>query len=161
MEKQKSKLITFIKYFVVLLVGLLIGVTIGMRLGIRSAIFARDLTAIATYSLYAETQLKNAEYPEAKKALLDFIKLLDASKGSSDPMISESVLTTDKMLTYGRLSRLSRKHGDDIEAKQFMALAVEECKRTSWKDCSDEKVEYVLTELERRSLSPDQQNDKK
>lgn len=135
--------------------------TIGLRYGVRKALFDRDLTAIATYSLYAETQLKNANYPDAKKALLNFIKLLDDSKGSADPMISESILTVDKMLTYGRLARLSRNNGDDIEAKQFTALAVQECKHTSWKDCSDEKVEYVLTELERRSLLPDKSPDKK
>ncbi|MFA6053999.1 MAG: hypothetical protein WC769_01360 [Thermodesulfovibrionales bacterium] len=160
MEKQRNKLTEFIIYFAILLVGLLIGATIGMRFGVRSALFARDLTAVATYSLYAETQYKNAKYPDAKKALLNFIKLLENTKGSADPMISESVLTFDKMQTYGRLARLSRNNGDDIEAKQFMVLAVEECKRTSWKDCSDTKVESILTELERRALLPDKPHDK-
>ena len=70
-------------------------------------------------------------------------------------MISESVLTFDKMLTYGRLARLVRKNGDELEAKKFMALAVEECNRTSWKDCSYEKIEHTLSELERRSFVPD------
>ena len=121
-----------------------------MRLGTRAALFARDLTAIASYSFYAEIQLKNAEYPEAKKALLNFIKLLEDSKDSNDPMISESNLTFEKMLTYGRLFRLTQKNGDELEAKKFMSLAVEECKRTFWKDCSDEKVEYALTELDKR-----------
>ncbi len=65
------------------------------------------------------------------------------------------------MLTYGRLAQLAQKNGDDLEAKKYMALAVEECNRTSWKDCSNEKVEYLLTELDRKALFPDKSLDKK
>ncbi len=152
----------FTKYLIyigILFLGLVVGIIVGMRLGTRAALFARDLTAISSYSFYAEIQLKYAEYPEAKETLLNFIKLLEDSRDSNDPMVSESSLTFDKMLTYGRLARLAQKNGDELDAKKFMALAVEECSLTSWKDCSDEKVEHVLTEVERRALLPDKSPD--
>jgi len=161
MENKRNKLITFVKYFIVLLVGLLIGVSIGMKLGVESVHFGRDLGAVAQYSLYARIKYHNAQYPEAKMALLNFIKLLDNSKSSTDPMISESVLRVDKILTYCRLARLSRKNNEDTEAKHFMARAVEECKLTSWKNCSDEKVENILTAVEKNDALQDKPNDKK
>jgi hypothetical protein len=161
MENKRNKLIIFVKYFILLLVGSLIGLSIGMKLGVSSVHFGKDLAAVARYSEYAGIKYKYAKYPEAKMALLNFINLLDNYKSSTDPMISQSVLTTDKILTYCRLARLSRKNGDDTEAKQFMALAVEECKRTSWKNCSDEKVENILTAVEKNDSLPDKPNDNK
>lgn len=139
-------------YIGILLGGIILGLTVGTKYGTKAALIAQDLTAIANYSFYTDIQFKNAEYPEAKEALLNFIKLLEDSKDSKDPMISESILTFDKMLAYGRLAQLTRKNGHEAEAKKFMDLAVEECNRTSWKDCSDEKVEHVLSTMERSVL---------
>ena len=105
--------------------------------------------ALAGYSQYTVMEYQNANYPEAKKALLQFIATLDEVKKLKDiDSFDYRMCQVDTILTYGRLAILEEKHGNPSESEKYMSNATVICQDVKWKDCSSNKIRQFVDRLD-------------
>ena len=133
-----------------IILGGVFGYILGIKHGMNSGIFARDLTTLAWYSHFANNQAENADYEEGKKALLNYLEIIDNFKNSQDPMISKQILTFDKMLTYARLYKLELGNNNLEQSNIFLEKSKSECEKSSLKDCSILAIENYLNKIKNK-----------
>ncbi len=87
---------------------------------------------------YAYRQYKTADYPTAKKALLEVAQELDSLDAKSDrPHRNPHAL--DVMTLYVRLAKLEERNGGPAQA-EFMKEASTRCEKLGRADCSEMRL---------------------
>jgi len=98
-----------------------------------------------------------ANYPEAKKVLLDYMAVLDEVKKMKGIDASEyRMCQVETMTTYIRLAITEEKNANSKESEKYMGEASKGCQDIKWKDCSPEKLRQLVERLDHRWKSPSQ-----
>lgn len=108
------------------------------------------LLTVATNSQYACLQYQNAQYSEAKKALLDYLSLLKElnDKGLVKDRYDQRMYNVESGLTYARLALLEEKAGNITEKQKAMEDASKRFQLAGWKDYSESKIREVLKRID-------------
>lgn len=117
----------------------------GFRKGMMAGGITREMAEMGYFFGHMEDQLRNADCEGAKRAIIDFLNLLNKYKDNPYGLITtETSYYGDKMLAHLRLARIERQLGNQTEATKQMVLAKEACSNRKWKDCSEEKLMSFL-----------------
>lgn len=109
------------------------------------------LFGTAGYAQYVAMEYQYANYRDAKKALLDYITMLDEGekiKGIDD--LNYRMYQVDIMISYVRLAILEDRNGNPKESEKYMREATKRCQDVKWKDCSPEKIRQLVEQLDRK-----------
>jgi hypothetical protein len=109
---------------------------------------------IARYSNNVDMQRAFGGKNEYREALIAFSNALDEARSQTpnDPILSEDIISTDKMLNYIRLSMLEKEIGNNAEAEKYKAEAISFCQKIPWEDCSYEKLEKITIKLNEKFI---------
>lgn len=94
----------------------------------------------------AYQQYQTADYPTAKKALLDLAHTLDGLNAESNRP-NRNPHTYDAMISYIRLAKLEERNGGAFQAA-FMKEAAARCEKLGQADCSEKKLRYIADAMD-------------
>ncbi len=131
----------------------------GTLRGFKDGILASRLGAMvpdmAQFSLtyqHMVAEMANADCEGVKKALNEYLDLLEKFKDVKDSFIvSPKSYLADKAFTHARLARVERHLGDNKEAENHMKLAIELCTQLKWKDCSEQNLISITKKTEQQN----------
>jgi hypothetical protein len=99
-----------------------------------------SLGATGMFHDYLKVQLEQGSCNEAAEALLSYERMLDQFKGRDGALVSDSLSSFDRVITYVRLAKIARKQKDDGRASEYLSVARKACEDTKWPDCSEQSV---------------------
>jgi hypothetical protein len=144
----------FLKVSGLIIAMLVIGGSIGFAVGIRMGFKSGGFTASTMEYALSHHQLQVA-FSEADFAVVE------KHKDNPRSAFSGTVAYADITLAHARLARVARKLGEHDVAQQHLQAAVEACRKSRWKDCSEDHILSVSQRLEHKlpiqCLSPNQQ----
>jgi hypothetical protein len=114
----------------------------------------QTLFSMAGYSQYVFLEYQNASYSQAKKALLEYIDLIDDLKKERGADQHYRMLQTDAMMSYARIAFLEEKNGNLSEYEKYMQKAIKRCEALGWKDCSPDKIRQFVERIENKWRDP-------
>lgn len=138
-------------YLLVLVIGLAIGLYYGSRYN-EARSFAFDAAEVTYYSAYMETQMSQGTDASLEEAIRGFLTLIEQRKGHPSTLFTEKDIATDAALSNARLAALAQKRGAPQEAQQYLARAASFCPQMGWKDCSAEKISYMVQRLDKDGI---------
>ena len=95
---------------------------------------------------YVYQQYQTADYPTAKKSLLDLAHTLDGLNAESNRP-NRNPHTYDAMISYVRLAKLEERNGGASQA-EFMKEAAARCEKLGQADCSEKRLRYVTDAMD-------------
>lgn len=101
------------------------------------------LWGMTGYAQYVVMEYQYANYPEAKKALLDYITVLEEAKKHRGVDDFDRMYQVETMASYMRLAILEGKNGNSKESEKYIREANKKCRDIKWKDCSPEKNSFA------------------
>jgi hypothetical protein len=142
----------FLKVSGLIIAMLMIGGSIGFAVGIRMGFKSGGFTASTVeYALsYHQLQLAFSE-PDChgvRSALKAYLAVIEKHKDNPRSAFSGTVAYADITLAHARLARVARKLGEHDIAQQHLQAAVEACRKSRWKDCSEMHILAVSKRLE-------------
>ncbi len=154
MKNYKNRIVQGVIIMAVFVLGLLVGLEIGYKRIADPLDSMRTLLLVATQGEIAGTQYFNANYEEAKAALLNYVNFLDdlKSKGmvEKEKYLGPRTYYIDRGLSYARLALLEEKVGNTAEAKINMQEASKMFQMVGWKDYSETRIRYFLERLDQK-----------
>ena len=152
-RSYKKIILVILSSVFILLVVFAVGMYVGFKKAKETFPFIGGLFAAGMSGQYAYMQYMNADYDEAKKALLGFINLLDEMKSQGlppDKFGGKGMYFFDTGLTYARLALLEEKFGNSEEKERYMSEAKNRFEAAGWGDFSEDKIREVLEKLDKQ-----------
>lgn len=131
--------------------GVAFGIAAYENLVLRNSHVTVD--TVLRYATYASLQRSFASDKEYKEALLGFLGVLEKYKDDTNFIVTERTIAIDKMTSYERLARISKREGDLKMAEHYMNNALTACNGTQWRPCSEERIRFISMRLEENSVS--------
>ena len=160
MKNYKKRILQGVIIVAVFALGLLVGLEIGHKKIAEPLDSMRILLLTAIQGQIAAAQYCNANYEEAKAALVNYISFLDdlKSKGMMEKENSFGALGArtyyvDRGLSYARLALLEEKVGKTAEAKINMQEASKTFQLAGWKDYSEVRIRHFVQWADKGLLS--------
>lgn len=163
MEKKANRklLKTLILNILFLIIGLAVGLYFGWtQMGKPSRSMER-LFAVTGYLQYASMMYQNAEYKEAKEALLQLISLMDELKNAKGiDYFDIKMYQVDILATYARLAILEERFEHANESTKYMNEAIKRCQAIGWRDCSSKRIRELIDKTDRNFIDTSSAIDK-
>jgi hypothetical protein len=100
-------------------------------------------------------QYKEAEYSEAKAALMKYMHYLDGTPARSkswqpgeNPWLDDRLIAFDKALTYARLALLEERNGHQTDAAKYWSDSQVWAGNAKWKDTSLEHIRTIILRMD-------------
>jgi hypothetical protein len=136
--------------------GLLAGYGLGYKTFSKSLPSMRTLLILSAQGQIAGLQYLNADYKEAREALMNYINLLDDLKANgeiADKYLNLRSYYVDRGLSYARLSLLEEKAGNKLDMQKNMQEASKMFRMAGWKDYSEARIRLVLERIDKKFQS--------
>jgi hypothetical protein len=131
--------------------GVLTGYELGFRKFREPLASMRTLLILSTQGQIAGLQYQNADYKEAKEALLNFINLMDELKVKGEiTAIDQKSYYVDRGLSFARLSLLEEKAGNKSEMTKDIQEASKMFQMAGWKDYSKERIRFFVKRMDKK-----------
>lgn len=150
MNKKTKITLLMGTHILALTAGVAIGITAYENLILRNWNVTTD--SILRYATYTSLQRIYASDKEYKESLLGFVSVLDKYKDDTNFIITERSIAIDKMTSYERLARISKREGDSKMAEHYMNNALVACNGTQWRPCSEERIRFISSRLEENGV---------
>jgi hypothetical protein len=121
----------------------------------RTEKFVASLTGMAIVSRYAmlvEVNRVQGKEQDYRDALANFLAALEHARTLGDPLFSEKQYHTDRALTYTRLALVEKKLGNGSQSQEYFDKGMGECQFAGWKDCSAERLTWVMQKIEKKGI---------
>jgi hypothetical protein len=162
--KYKGIIVKSLVILSVFALGLIVGILIGYR---QTAIPLDSMRTLLMTSTTAQTtalQYLNANYKDAKDALLNYINLLDdlKSKGLMEKKyLNLKSYYVDRGLSFARLALLEEKAGNNSEMIKDMQEASKMFQMAGWEVYSEDRIRFVLDKLDKKYENKEEKGQKK
>ena len=144
-----------------LIIGGSIGFAIGIHMGFKTGDFTSSTMEYALSHHQLQVAFSEADCQGVRNALKAYLAVVEKHKGNTQSAFSGTVAYADITLAHARLARVARKLGEHDIAQQHIQAAAETCRKSRWKDCSENHILSVSRRFEQelpiRCLSPAQQ----
>ena len=144
-----------------LVIGGSIGFAVGIHMGFKTGGFTASSMEYALSHRQLQVAFSEADCQGVRAALKSHFAVVEKHKDNSQSDFSGTVAYADITLAQARLARVVRKLGEHDIALQHLQAAVEACRKSRWKDCSENYILSVSRRSEQklpiRCLSPTQQ----
>jgi hypothetical protein len=116
----------------------------------RSFVF--ETAEMSYYLAYVNTQMSEGTDATREEVLHEFLKQNEKRRGHPSALfdIGDRGFAMDAALTYARLAALAQKRGANQEAQQYLVRAASFCPQFGWKECSIEKISYMVKRLDKK-----------
>ena len=149
-------------YSAALLVAFAAGAFAGYRLLLRPQLWIASVGESFMAGQYADTQYREASYPEAQRALEAYLAFLDhrppSDAGSwapgQNPWLDARGIRLDKTLAWARLAMLHERNGQPAAADRAWREAEALAAQGTWKDPGRDHLREVIGRLDRSLSSP-------
>lgn len=139
------------RYAVLTLGGLILGLAIGFGIGQRSFSVGleefSDILALGEYETLASLQYREANPSQAKQALLDVLKFMDAMEANNRRVIQKQI-DLDRGVAWMRVAILEEKAGNTLEAKKYARLARASLRGDDGNDMSEDRLRDLVTKFD-------------
>ena len=145
-KKANNKLLkTILLNILFLLIGLAVGIYFGWTQMGKPLRSMERLFAVTGYFQYVSMMYQNADYKEAKEALLQYISLMDElKKAKGNDYFDMKMYQVDTLATYARLAILEERFGHANESAKYMNEAIKRCQAIGWRDCSSKRIRDLI-----------------
>ncbi|CAB1075501.1 hypothetical protein D1AOALGA4SA_3321 [Olavius algarvensis Delta 1 endosymbiont] len=143
-----------------LIIGGSIGFAIGIHIGFKTGDFTSSTMEYALSYHQLQVAFSEADCQAVRNALKAYLTVVEKHKDNTHSAFSGTVAYTDLTMAHARLARVARKLGEHDIAHQHIQAAAETCRKSRWKDCSEDHILSVSKRFEQkfpiRCLSPEQ-----
>jgi len=165
MKGKNYKRITIIVVVLVLVfaLGLLTGLELGFRKFREPLASMRTLLILSSQGQIATLQYQNADYKEAKEALVNYISLMDElkAKGEIRDHFDLRSYYVDRGLFLARLALVEEKAGNKTEMNKDMQEASKMFRMAGWKDYSEARIRYFVDMFDKKWKSKEDSEQKR
>lgn len=144
-----NTLLRIASYLLVLLGGVGVGFYLAPRIDLNLAL---DIAETDYLLVHMERQFSEGTDATREEAVHSFLALNERRKARPNEFFTEKVLATDSALAYARLAALAQKRGATQEAQQYLNHAESFCPQIGWKDCSAEKIAFMVQRLDEQGI---------
>jgi hypothetical protein len=146
-----KKILILIAAIVLISLSGILGWYYGFKSGIQAGGMTKSMADFTLINDHLTDQLANASCEGAKKALIDFIQILERNRNLEGSLVTETSYYVDKMMTHIRLARIEKQLGNKDEEIRHIKIAKEACASRKWPDCSTEKIMTFTKRAETKS----------
>jgi hypothetical protein len=157
--KHKRTLLIALAILGVFALAVLTGYELGFRKFREPLASMSSLLILSAQGQIVGLQYQNADYKEAKEALMNYINLMDELKAKGEiTAIDQKSYYVDRGLSFARLSLLEEKAGNKSEMTKDIQEASKMFQIAGWKDYSEERILYFVNRIDKKWKSEEDNN---
>jgi hypothetical protein len=159
---HKRTLLIVLAILGVFALGVLTGYELGFRKFREPLASMRTLLILSSQGQIAAPQYQNADYKEAREALVNFINLMDELKTKGEITdVDQKSYYVDRGLSFARLAIIEEKAGNKSEMTKDIQEASKMFQMAGWKDYSEERILSFVNQMDKKWKSEEDNMQKK
>ena len=139
--KKSSKFSLIITISALFIFTIIASYKIGVKQGIQYGRTSSSIGGLIRLEQQITEQMENANCDGLKKALINYLVLIENYKEDEDLTIRKYLYHQHKMIANLVIAKIEEREGEGQKALRHLELAKEACVDRNWDDCTTERLD--------------------